>query len=265
MQGARYRRGPVCRSHGESSVAHRWGGLRRSPVISHGVVSPLPTPPQRQVFHTDALVWLAERAPLVGCSVVTSLPDHSELPKLDFAGWQDWFARAAGAVVAAVPPDGIAIFFQSDVLHRGSWVDKAALIDTAASTAGAELLFHKIVCRKPAGSLSFGRASYGHMLGFGRGLHLRQRRGRMDVLPDGGFRPGTKSMGVLACRDACQTILDETPTRTIVDPFCGFGTVLAVANVLGLDSIGVDLSARMCRKSRGLVITPAEVEADGKG
>jgi hypothetical protein len=30
--------------------------------------------------------------------------------------------------------------------------------------------------------------------------------------------------------------------------------VLAVANALGMDAIGVDLSARMCRRARKLVI-----------
>ena len=53
------------------------------------------------------------------------------------------------------------------------------------------------------------------------------------MLPDGGFQPGAKAMGVLACVDACRFVLDETTTRTIVDPFCGWGTVLAVANALG--------------------------------
>ena len=76
-----------------------------------------------------------------------------------------------------------------------------------------------------------------------------------DVLPDAGFRPGTKAMGVNACLEACRYVLAETATRTIVDPFCGFGTVLAVANALGLDAVGVDLSARMCRKARTLAIT----------
>jgi tRNA G10 N-methylase Trm11 len=50
-------------------------------------------------------------------------------------------------------------------------------------------------------------------------------------------------------------VLRETATRTIVDPFCGYGTVLAVANALGLDAIGVDLSTRMCKKARSLAVT----------
>jgi SAM-dependent methyltransferase len=66
--------------------------------------------------------------------------------------------------------------------------------------------------------------------------------------------PGIKSMGVNACVDACRFVARETPTRTIVDPFCGYGTVLAVANALGLDAVGVDLSARMCKKARALTV-----------
>jgi hypothetical protein len=216
--------------------------------------------PSRQVFHADAVAWLRSHAPLAGCSVVTSLPDNAELPGLRFSEWRDWFVAAAGLVLRSLPPEGMAIFFQSDVLRRGLWVDKGALVTEAAKAEGAELHFHKIVCRKPAGSASFGRASYAHMLGFGRGVAPSQKHPRVHVLADGGACPGTKSMGALACRDACLEIMHTTSTRTIVDPFCGFGTVLAVANALGLDAIGVDLSVRMCRKARVLVLRELDLE-----
>jgi hypothetical protein len=216
--------------------------------------------PSRQVFHADAIAWLGAHAPLVGCSVVTSLPDGAELPHLSFVEWSDWFVAAARVVMASIPAGALAVFFQSDVLHGGLWVDKAAMVTEAARAEAVDLLSHKIVCRKPAGSASFGRASYAHLLAFGRDVEPSPggaRGGRIDVLPDGGFRPAVKSMGVLACQDACQDIVRLTRTRTIVDPFCGFGTVLAVANALGLNSIGVDLSAKMCRKARTLVLDEA--------
>ena len=76
--------------------------------------------------------------------------------------------------------------------------------------------------------------------------------------------PGTKSMGVNACREACRFVRAETNTQTIVDPFCGFGTVLAVANALAFDAIGVDLSARMCRRARNLRIEPSVQNASAK-
>jgi SAM-dependent methyltransferase len=128
------------------------------------------------------------------------------------------------------------------------------MVARAAERAGAGLLFHKIVCRKPAGTVTFGRASYSHLLGFARTLRPPVARATADLLPDAGFMPGNKSMGVNACADACRFILRETTTRTVVDPFCGFGTVLAVANAMGLHAVGVDLSARMCRRARSLTV-----------
>jgi SAM-dependent methyltransferase len=89
-------------------------------------------------------------------------------------------------------------------------------------------------------------------MAFSRGLRVQVRGSSADVIADAGFMPGAKSMGVNACTYACKFVLKVTTSRTIVDPFCGFGTVLAVANDLGLDAVGVDLSKRMCRKARAL-------------
>ncbi len=208
----------------------------------------------RTVIQGDALEWLRANRPLRGASVVTSLPDLSEVPRLGFDGWRRWFEEAALATMASVSDEGVAIFFQSDIRHAGTWVDKGALVMRAAERAGARLLFHKIVCRKPPGTITFGRASYSHMLGFARTLQPPPGRAGPDVLPDAGFMPATNSMGVNACVDACRFVVAATATRTIVDPFCGSGTVLAVANDMGLDAIGVDLSARRCRQARKLIL-----------
>jgi hypothetical protein len=205
------------------------------------------------VYQADALDWLAQQRPLAGASVVTSLPDTSELPELSLEDWQRWFVQAAALTMSSVDEVGAAIFFQSDIRHRGVWIDKAGLVQSAAAASGMKLLFHKIVCRKPPGTLSQGRASYSHLLGYSRVVRP-PRRPTPDVLPDPGFVAGRKAMGTAACLLACRYILEETPTRTVVDPFCGWGTALAVANALGLAAIGVDRSARMCRRSRALAL-----------
>jgi len=210
--------------------------------------------PPREVHHADALAWLRARGRLDGCSVVTSLPDVAEMAGMGLDAWTRWFVGAARAVLDAVPDDGVAIFFQSDVKRAGRWIDKGALVQRAADAAETPLLFHKIVCRKPAGSVTFGRASYSHLLAFSRGVRPRPERATADVLPDGGHQPSAKSMGVTACLDACRFVARETTTRTIVDPFCGYGTVLAVANALGLGAVGVDISSRMARRARTLAI-----------
>lgn len=206
----------------------------------------------RVVHQAEAVAWLKARGTLAGASVVTSLPDVSELPSLGFEGWCDWFENAAATVMASVPPEGVAIFFQSDIRHAGHWVDKSAMVARGAERAGGHLLFHRIVCRLPAGTLSSGRSTYSHLLGFAPVPRPQSGRPRADVIPDAGFVPGKKAMGVNACLEACRFVLQETPTRTIVDPFCGWGTVLAVANALGMDAVGVDLSTRMCRRARVL-------------
>ena len=208
----------------------------------------------RIVHNADAMVWLQAQGKLVGASIITSLPDVSGLPHLGLDAWRRWFEDAAALVMECTSDQGVAIFFQSDIKHGGFWIDKGALVSRAAERARMSCLFHKIVCRKPPGSSSFGRATYAHMLGFARGQPRRQKQERVDVLPDGGFQPGTKSMGVHACLDACRFVKAETTTRTVVDPFCGWGTVLAVANALGLDAVGVDIAPRMCRRASKLQI-----------
>jgi hypothetical protein len=213
--------------------------------------------PTRTVHHADALAWLdALPGPLAGCSFVTSLPDVSEVPHLDLAGWRGWFMDAARRVLARTADDAVAIFFQSDIKKAGVWVDKGYLVQRAAEDAGVPLLFHKVVCRRPPGAVTHGRPAYSHLLCFSRGLRLDLARALPDVLPDAGPSPWTRGMGVEACALACRYVLQSTPTRTVVDPFCGRGTVLAVANGLGLDAVGVELSAKRARQSAKLRWTP---------
>jgi hypothetical protein len=209
---------------------------------------------RREVQQGDALVWLRAQASLPGASVLTSLPDLSELPALGLVGWRAWFEEAAELTMRRVPDEGVCIFFQSDIRHRGLWVDKATLVTRAAERAGVGLLFHRIVCRKPPGTLTLGRATYAHLLAFARVLRPSPRRPSADVLPDGGPSAGRKAMGVLAALEACRFIRDETTTRLVIDPFCGWGTTLAAANALDLAAMGIDRSARMCRRARRLTI-----------
>src|SRR5688500_4465482 len=75
--------------------------------VAGGVVRPpAAAPASRQVWCEDALSWLSRNAPLEGCSLVTSLPDVSGLPALDFAGWRRWFIGAAELVLAATADMG---------------------------------------------------------------------------------------------------------------------------------------------------------------
>lgn len=208
--------------------------------------------PSRVVHCADALVWLESQPVLAGCSVVTSLPDVSELAGHSLESWRAWFIDAAALVMRKTPDDGVAIFYQTDIKKSGVWIDKAQLVLEAAAREKVALHWHKIVCRRAPGTITFGRPAYSHMLCFSRGLRLDLAHASPDVLADAGHSTWTRGMGEQACRLACRYVLDATPTRTVVDPFCGQGMVLAVANALGLDCIGVELSAKRVRKARAL-------------
>jgi hypothetical protein len=176
------------------------------------------------------------------------------LSNLNFDEWRAWFTEAARKVIAWTPNDGVAIFYQSDVRHQGALVDKSYFVLRAAEAQGAVVLWRKVVCRKPPGTISFGRPSYSHMLCIGHTPRATTRRPGPDVLPDAGFMPWSRAMGVTACRVACEYLRDEIGATCVVDPFCGRGTVLAVANALGLHALGVELGAKRCRTARTLVI-----------
>jgi hypothetical protein len=189
--------------------------------------------------------------------VVTSLPDVSETPELDFEGWRSWFVEAARGVLRWVPADGVAIFYQSDIRLGGVWVDKGYLVLRAAEAEHAALVWHRIACRKPPGTLSLGRPSYSHLVCIAKPPRPPERHPAPDVLPEAGFMPWSRAMGVGACRLACEYLLRETTTRQVADPFCGQGTLLAVANAMGLPALGVDRSARRCRAARKLSVALA--------
>jgi hypothetical protein len=151
----------------------------------------------------------------------------------------------------------VAIFYQTDIKRGGAWVDKGYLVSAAADRAGVPLLWHKVVCRRPPGTTTHGRPAYAHLLCFSRDIRDDVARSTPDVLPEAGAMTWSKAMAESACRAACRYVMERTSTRTIVDPFCGRGTALAVANGLGLDAIGVEISRKRARLARALLWSPA--------
>lgn len=210
--------------------------------------------PSRIVHCTDGVAWLAETPLPPTHALVTSLPDASELPALGFEGWRAWFSGAAATACRALADEAVAIFFQTDVKREGRWVDKAYLAQRGAEEAGSHLLWHKVVCRAPAGVATFGRPAWAHLLAFSRALRVDVAKSTPDVLPRLGEMTWARAMGVAACEAACRFLLAETACRVVVDPFCGLGTALAVANALGLDAVGVELSKKRAEKARALEV-----------
>ena len=210
-------------------------------------------PPARTVHHADGLAFLARGELPADHAIITSLPDHSELPALGVDGWRTWFVDTAAAVCRAVAGDAVAIFYQTDVKHDGRWIDKGHLVMCGADAAGSHALWHKVVCRVAPGTITFGRPAYAHVICTSRERRLLPGDSTADVLPELGAMSWSRAMGAAAC-DATVRFAAKLGARTIVDPFCGHGSVLAAANAQGLDAIGVELSRRRAAKARRLSV-----------
>lgn len=220
---------------------------------------------RRTVHCADAIPWMRERGVMAGACAVTSLPDVSEVG-MALEAWQGWFVEAARLVVAAVPEQSAAIFFQSDIKRDGVWIDKGAMVMRAAEAAGARVLFHKIVCRRPPGMLTHGRPGFTHMIAVSRALKCPDVLAIPDVITDAGEQKWVRAMGVRAAAHAVRFAkeivgpalgLEQGPV--IFDPFCGVGTVLAVANALGLESLGVEKNRKRAEQARVLAVRTVEL------
>jgi hypothetical protein len=210
----------------------------------------------RNVFTDDAIEWLNRFTPTSGHSILGSLPDISEFPGYTLDQWKNWFETTAEIILSKTSPEGVSIFFQSDIKHESIWIDKAYLIQKAAEKLGHNLLWHKIFCRAPVGTIMFGRPSYSHMLCFSRTVLPDLSKSSADVIPDLGEKTWIRGMGLEASLIASNFVLKQTLTRTLVNPFCGEGSVLAAANFVGLNAIGIERSPKRAEKARLLQVSP---------
>jgi hypothetical protein len=220
--------------------------------------SSTPPPPKREIVCADAITWMQARGRIEGACAVTSLPDVSEIGK-SLPVWREWFLNAVRLVVESVPDDSAALFFQSDIKRDGVWIDKGALVIRAAEDAGARVLFHKIVCRRPPGMLTQGRPGFTHLIAVSRAMKCPDTLPIPDVIPDAGRSLWVRAMGVRAAAHAVRFARDQVGAKLIFDPFCGVGTIPAVANALGLDAIGVELAKKRCEQSREQSVKLADI------
>ncbi len=208
----------------------------------------------RTIHCGDGLEFLRNTEFTAGHAFITSMPDVSELAPMKLPEWKKWFTAAAQLVCERAHPDAMVIFFQTDIKADGHWVDKGYLVTAGAEAAGSHCLWHKIVCRASPGIVTFGRPAYAHMLAFSKNLKLEKGQASADVIAQLGDMPWARAMGVAACVEAVRFLKKHTSTHTVVDPFCGLGTVLAVAEKFELNAVGVELSAKRAKRAQTLEV-----------
>jgi hypothetical protein len=104
-----------------------------------------------------------------------------------------------------------------------------------------------------------GRPGFTHLIAVSREMKCPDVLPIPDVIIDAGRQPWVRAMGVRAAAHAVRFARDHVGAKTIVDPFCGVGTVLAVANALGLDALGVEKARKRCEDARQLTVRADEL------
>lgn len=208
--------------------------------------------PQREVLCQDAIEWLKQQPVLTGCSLVGSLPDISEFQSFGLQQWKEWFISTAKLIFSRCPADGVVLFYQSDIKQDGVWVDKGYLCQKAAEEMGFELLWHRIACRFPAGTITFGRPAYSHILCFSQGVKPDLAKSTADVIPDLGDKTWVRGMGVEATIMMARFVAEQTQSQKLVNVFCGEGSMLAAANKFNLHALGVERSPKRAEKAMKL-------------
>jgi hypothetical protein len=82
--------------------------------------------------------------------------------------------------------------------------------------------------------------------------HMYTHRTSQFSIPDIFYRGEmiwARGIGLDCCYVAVMFLREIAKCHTVIDPFVGQGTVLAMANALGLKAIGIEISRKRCRKA----------------
>jgi hypothetical protein len=204
----------------------------------------------KTIICADSLDWLPANRDQG--SIVTSLPDASEIGIKDLDEYEKWVRRAAMECFLSASTDCPVIFVQTDRRKGGRQFSKAKLLMNVADEQGWFLLWHKIELAAEVGKSNLYRPTFRNMLCFGKGK-MSAGQATADVIPPS-KRLYEMAFGFEAA-EVCVEFCKKFSNR-VLDPFCGHGTVLHVAEELGMDSVGVDIDPKVCEVARQFVFEP---------
>ena len=219
---------------------------------------------QRVIWRHDTAAWLRTGTSTAGevvlpeaFNIITGLPDISEVKAVRSSPreYEEWVIQTTRQLVELLPPDHVAILYVTPGRYSGqggAWLDKSFLCQLGARQAGADCVWQKIVLiQDSVGRRRGGRPGFVNLVCCSKNHRVPQDFVTVDVLPDRGHMAWSHAIGEEACRtcvEYCQQHVG-TGNEPILNPFAGYGSVLAVANACGLDSFGMDISLKCCRKA----------------
>mmetsp|Transcript_23164 Transcript_23164/g.39201 ORF Transcript_23164/g.39201 Transcript_23164/m.39201 type:complete len:324 (-) Transcript_23164:81-1052(-) len=226
----------------------------------------------REVVQQDAMTWLCESDEPFDGSIFTGIPDmldvHETCSKarrkavgaLQLAmEYKEWFRACAMRLFSRLAVGQCAVFSQTDsrvVQEEGGrvveWLGKCHLLcSVAEEVAGVQLLWHKIALDSAAAPCSH-RPGFTHVLCFGKQFSFKVSAFLTPDVLDRGRMTWLKATGLEVCLLGVLFLRHVVGAPLVLNPFCGHGTILAVANYFGMPARGVEVLPKRCRRSRSL-------------
>lgn len=212
---------------------------------------------KRKVYCADAFDWFKKHS--FRGSIITSLPDLDEVDMSE-EDYLLWFCNAIQLCLRKTDVGLPTIFYQTDRKRNGRRISKACLIMNEALGSGHDIIWHKIVLRRDVGKVDLRRPGYSHLICIGD-AGVTAGKATADVLPGGGtLYPN--GMALSAATMALEFAHKYSPN--VIDPFCGKGTVLALAESMGFKKIiGIDIDPKQVKEAKLVKLGSFNVQKTG--
>ncbi len=188
-------------------------------------------------YHGDAIEWLNNQIDNSLSTVITGLPDLSEITDYvsDMEGYKSFLNHIVTLIGNKVRDDQYIIFIQTDRRHNGVWIDKSFEIMKTMESIGIPLRFHKIVCSSK--TLDLYRVCYSHILCFSktRKYSIPFR----DIIP-ASYKTWANAVSITVLVELGK-FLNKQGVTHIIDPFAGYGTIGLVMRFLNIHSWNIEL------------------------
>lgn len=213
------------------------------PPLVHG-----PQLTNRIVICNDALETL-DSFDLEPANIFTGMPDNTEM-KLDYKQYGEYRKKILKNIFE-LGKDNILVFTQTDkkATSMGIWYDKISSIYEAANEFKVKLIFHKIGLYHNEDTFP----DYQHYICFSNIINTNTNINNSVMLAgDKLYKNGTPFNIIMNALMLFKN--NNSNNNNVLDPFCGRGTNLALANLIGMNAIGIDIDPVQCEYSRNLNI-----------
>jgi len=182
-------------------------------------------------------------------AIITSLPDMEEIGETKIYKYHLWLFVACEKLRNSIDENGVIFFYQTNRKYKGTLIDKNSLITSQFIPYEFNKVFEKIILRKEPETIDRYRPTYTTLTAFSKTLKAGQPT--PDIIHRGNMMY-KNAMGENAIKVCLDFVKKNVETDTILDPFCGRGSVLRLANFYGYNAIGIDIDPKQCEIAKNI-------------